>query len=155
MGAAPSADPDGSGLGSEDPDADRGSPDADPDAPDADPDTSGAGPGAPRSVRFLGPGTCAGGVGGVSSSGSQRSQVADHSAPTALRDLAARPSPVRSSSPRSPPRPPSARPAAPAAPGLPTAPAAEAKRSSRESAAAVGPASWAESSYNCPHQSSS
>ncbi|MFJ9350836.1 hypothetical protein [Streptomyces sp. NPDC101237] len=32
---------------------------------------------------------------------------------------------------------------------------AEAKRSSRESGAAVGPVSSVESSYNCPHQSSS
>ncbi|MDO0937594.1 hypothetical protein QQY66_39905 [Streptomyces sp. DG2A-72] len=37
----------------------------------------------------------------------------------------------------------------------PTAPAAEANRSSSESGAAVGPVSSVESSYSCPHQSSS
>ncbi|MEU0774070.1 hypothetical protein ABZ327_09855 [Streptomyces sp. NPDC006135] len=40
-------------------------------------------------------------------------------------------------------------------PWSPTAPAAEAKRSSRESGAGAGPVSPVESSYNCPHQSSS
>ncbi|GAA2382036.1 hypothetical protein GCM10010255_05060 [Streptomyces coeruleofuscus] len=44
---------------------------------------------------------------------------------------------------------------APGTPLPPTAPAAEAKRSSRESGTGAGPVSPVESSYNCPHQSSS